>query len=70
MSDHVLMNRTETEVSWFQRRSFIQAAAAWAAMGGYEAAQAQSRSNIVELLGDALVDGARLLPQQIIQTGD
>jgi len=70
MSDHVLMNRTETEVSWFQRRSFIQAAAAWAAMGGYEAAQAQSRSNIVELLGDALVNGARLLPQQIIQTGD
>lgn len=70
MSDHVLMNRTETEILWFQRRSFVQAAAAWTALGGFEAAHAQSRSNIVELLGDALVNGARLLPQQVIQTGD
>ena len=70
MSDHVLTNRTETEVLWFQRRSFVQAAAAWTALGGFEAAHAQSRSNIVELLGDALVNGARLLPQQVIQTGD
>ena len=70
MSEHILQGRTEDEVLWFQRRSFIQAATAWTAMGGFGAAQAQSRSNIVELLGDALINGARLLPQQIIQTGD
>jgi hypothetical protein len=33
-------------------------------------AQAQSRSNIVELQGDALLNGERLLPQHTIQTGD
>jgi hypothetical protein len=31
MSEHVLMDRSEEEVLWFQRRSFIHAAAAWAA---------------------------------------
>jgi hypothetical protein len=48
------------EVLWFQRRSFLQAAAAWTAMGGFAAAVAQQRSNIVELQGDALINGARL----------
>jgi len=70
MSQHSLQGRTDDEVLWFQRRSFLQAAAAWSAMGGFAAAQAQSRSNIVELRGDALLNGARLLPEQTIQTGD
>jgi hypothetical protein len=70
MTQHTLQGRTDTEVLWFQRRSFLQAAAAWTAMGGYGAAQAQSRSNIVQLVGDALVNGRRLLPTQSIQTGD
>jgi hypothetical protein len=70
MTQHVLQGRTEDEVLWFQRRSFLSAAAAWAAMGGYSAAQAQQRSNIVELTGDARVNGQRLLPQQFIQSGD
>ncbi|MFM7331512.1 MAG: iron dicitrate transport regulator FecR [Brachymonas sp.] len=39
-------------------------------MGGFTAAQAQQRSNVVELLGDALVNGERLTPQSIVQTGD
>jgi hypothetical protein len=39
-------------------------------MGGYVGAQAQTRSNIVELLGDATLNGARLNAQHIIQTGD
>ena len=55
---------------WFQRRSFLQAAAAWTAAGGFAAAHAQSRSNIVELVGDAQLNGGRLRPEQIIQTGD
>jgi hypothetical protein len=70
MSQHILLNRTEDEVLWFQRRSVIQAAAAWVGMGGFGAALAQQRSNIVELTGDAMVNGKKLLPAQSIQTGD
>jgi hypothetical protein len=70
MTQHTLQGRTEEELMWYQRRSFLQAAAAWTAMGGFGAAQAQVRSNIVELMGDATVNGAPLSPQQTIQTGD
>jgi hypothetical protein len=70
MTQHQLDGRSEAEILWFQRRSFLQAAAAWTAMGGYSAAMAQQRSNIVELMGDAQVNGSRLTPQTIIQTGD
>ncbi len=70
MTQHVLQNRTEDEVLWFQRRSFIKAAAAWTAMGGYPAAQAQTRTNVVEMVGDAFVNGVRLRPEQMVQTGD
>ena len=70
MTQHTLVGRTEDEVLWFQRRSFLQAAAAWTAMGGAAAAHAQQRSNIVELVGDATINGERLLPQRQIQTGD
>lgn len=70
MSQHQLSGRTESELLWYQRRGFLAAAAAWTAMGGFGAAQAQQRGNIVELTGDALVNGARLLPQQTIQSGD
>ncbi|MES2976289.1 MAG: iron dicitrate transport regulator FecR [Pseudomonadota bacterium] len=67
---HTLQGRTEDEVLWFKRRSFLQAAAAWTSLGGFGAAVAQQRSNIVELQGDALVNGQRLVPQQTIMTGD
>lgn len=70
MSDHILQGRTEDEVLWFRRRSLLQAAAAWTAAGGFAAAQAQQRSNIVELQGAALLNGQRLRPEQFIQTGD
>jgi hypothetical protein len=70
MSQHYLQGRSPDELLWFQRRSFLKAAAAWTALGGYPAAQAQGRSNIVELQGDAQVNGTRLLPQQSLQTGD
>ena len=70
MTQHTLVGRTENEVLWFQRRSFVQAAAAWTAMGGFEAAAAQQRSNVVEMVGDIEVNGERLLPQRILQTGD
>ena len=70
MTRHILQSRTEAEVLWFQRRSFLQAAAAWTATGGFAAAHAQQRSNIVELRGDALLNGQRLAPQHTIQTGD
>jgi hypothetical protein len=70
MSPHALLGRTEDELLWFRRRGFLQAAAAWTAMGGWTAAQAQQRSNIVELRGDATLNGQRLRRQQFIQTGD
>ena len=70
MTQHTLQGRSDAEVTWFQRRSFLQAAAAWTAMGGAAAAHAQNRSNIVQLVGDALLNGSRLRPEQAIQTGD
>lgn len=70
MTQHTLAGRTEEEVLWFRRRSFLQAAAAWTAGGGFAAAHAQQRSNIVELRGDALLNGRRLDAQQTIMTGD
>ena len=70
MTVHHLQGRDEIELLWYQRRSFLQAAAAWCAAGGVGAVQAQGRSNIVELKGDALVNGQRLYPTQLVQTGD
>ncbi len=70
MTQHILQGRTEREVLWFQRRGFLQAAAAWTSMGGFAAAHAQSSSNIVELTGDALLNGRRLLPRESIVSGD
>ena len=70
MTQHILQNRTEDEVLWFQRRSFMQAAAAWTAMGGFATAHAQARTNIIEMVGDAFVNGVRLRPEQTVQTGD
>jgi hypothetical protein len=70
MTQHTLQGRTEKEVLWFQRRGFLQAAAAWTSLGGFGAAYAQQRSNIVDLKGDAMINGRRLNAQQAIQTGD
>jgi hypothetical protein len=70
MTQHTLQGRTDTELLWFQRRSFLQAAAAWTTMGGISAAQAQNRSNVVQLVGDATVNGTRLAVGQSIITGD
>jgi hypothetical protein len=67
---HSSQSRTAREILWFQRRSILRAAAAWSAMGGLAAAQAQQRSNIVELQGEALINGERLSAQRTIQTGD
>lgn len=70
MTQHTLQGRQEGEVTWFQRRDTLKAAAAWVAMGGLPAAMAQQRSNVVELVGDVLLNGRRMAPQQTIQTGD
>jgi hypothetical protein len=70
MTQHHRQGRTETELLWFQRRGFLLAAAGWTALGGASAAQAQARSNIVELSGDATLNGARLAPEHTVQTGD
>ena len=70
MTQHSLEGRSETEVMWYQRRSFLQAAAAWTAVSGLGVAHAQARGNVVELNGDATVNGQQLLPNQSVQTGD
>lgn len=70
MTQHTLKGRQEGEVTWFQRRDTLKAAAAWVGMGGLPAAMAQQRSNVVEMVGDVLLNGQRMSPQQTIQTGD
>ncbi len=70
MTQHLLQGRQEKEILWFQRRDALKAAAVWVAMGGLPAAMAQQRSNIVQLTGDATLNGSRLSPEHTIQTGD
>jgi hypothetical protein len=70
MTQHLLQGRQEKEILWFHRRDALKAAAAWVAMGGLPAAMAQQRSNIVQLTGDATLNGSRLSPEHTIQTGD
>jgi hypothetical protein len=70
MTQHTLQGRTESEVLWFQRRDFLKSAAAWSALGTVGAASAASATNIVQLVGDATVNGMRLNREQNIQTGD
>lgn len=70
MTQHLLQGRQEKEILWYQRRDTLKAAAAWLALGGLPAAMAQQRSNVVQLTGDATLNGNRLSPQQTIQTGD
>lgn len=69
-SPHQLLNRTEDEVTWFQRRSLVVAAGLWVSAGGWPAAQAQSRSNVVERRGDVLRNGQALTSEQNIAPGD
>lgn len=70
MTQHILQGRTEAEIQWFRRRSFLQAAAAWTATGGFAAAHAEQRSNVVELFGDATANGRKVTGRSLIQTGD
>jgi hypothetical protein len=70
MTQHTLQGRTEAEILWFRRRSFLQAAAAWTTAGGFAAAHAEQRSNVVELFGDAMANGRKVSGQSLIQTGD
>lgn len=70
MTRHLLTDRSDKEVMWVQRRSFLQAATLWTTMGGGAGALAQQRSNIVTLEGDAMVNGSRLDPKQRIRVGD
>ena len=65
-----LLGRTENELTWHQRRSVLQGAALWVASGGWAAAQAQGRGNIVELRGDVLKNGEALRPGSHIAPGD
>jgi hypothetical protein len=70
MTQHTLQGRSEKEILWFQRRDTLKAAAAWAMTGGLPAALAQQRSNVVEFVGDVMLNGQRMRPEQIVQTGD
>ena len=70
MTTHALLGRKDEELLWFRRRSFLHAAAAWTATGGFAAAHAQQRGNVVEQRGDVLLNGQALRPGQTIQTGD
>ena len=72
MTQHALMGRQPAELLWHQRRQTLQAAAAWVALSSLPATVGaqQTRSNVVEFVGDVLLNGQRLLAQQAVQTGD
>lgn len=70
MNTNSVPRRGESEIFWFQRRTVLQAALAWSAGGGFAAAFAQQRSNVVDLQGDALLNGQRLVRDAVVQTGD
>jgi hypothetical protein len=72
MSQHALIGRQPAEIHWTQRRQTLQAAAAWVALAGLPSgAGAQpAGSNVVEWVGDVLLNGQRLRAQQAVQTGD
>ena len=40
---HQLLGRSEEEITWFKRRSLVQAAGLWVASGGWTAAHAQAQ---------------------------
>lgn len=69
-SQHQLQGRTEDEVVWYQRRSLLQAAAAWTAAGGFTAAHAQQGRNVVEMRGDVRRNGQALAAGEGIAPGD
>jgi len=70
LTTHHLQGRSDNEVLWFQRRETLSAAAAWVAMGGMPAALAQQRSNVVDFVGDVLLNGQRMSSNQTVQSGD
>ena len=70
MTQHTLQGRTESEVLWFQRRDFLKSAAAWSALGASGVASAAGATNVVQLAGDATINGMRMYREQTIQTGD
>jgi hypothetical protein len=70
MTAHTLHGLQDHEVLWFRRRNAAAAGAAWLATGGFQGAWAQSRSNVVDSVGDIALNGQRWLPGQSIQTGD
>ncbi len=72
MTQHALFGRQPAELLWHQRRQTLQAAAAWVTLAGLPVAVGaqQTRSNVVEFVGDVLLNGQRMLAQQAVQTGD
>lgn len=67
---HHLLTRSDTEVLWFRRRSVVQAAGWWLASGGWTAARAQQRSNVVSVHGDVLHNGQPLQRDPLVVAGD
>ncbi|PVY56493.1 MULTISPECIES: FecR family protein [unclassified Simplicispira] len=65
---------TDSQHPLLGRRSLVQAAGAWAATAGWQAAQAQApetlHSRVVELRGDVLRNGTPLDAQDRIAAGD
>lgn len=70
MNTHFLHGRSEREVTWYQRRGFLQAAASWSLLGSAGSALAQQSSHsIVERVGDVHLDKQRLESAQPIRSG-
>lgn len=72
MTPHPLFppSPTERTVTGLQRRHLMQAAAAWATAGAWNAVLAQPQSRMVELRGDILRNGQRITRADTMAAGD
>lgn len=68
--NHLLDGRSATELQWLTRRETLAGAAAWLAGWPAGPLAAPGRSNIVTLIGEALLNGERLRRGDFIQAGD
>lgn len=70
MIQHPWPGRSDNASGWFTRRTALKAAAALVAANVLPLALAQQRTNLVDLRGDALLNGSRLQTGSTVQTGD
>lgn len=70
MTAHELPPQAKETAALFGRRFMLRAATVWVGTGDFALAQTRQRGNIVERVGDVMLNGKRLLQGQSILSGD